>query len=136
MISIKDQQSKTLPASNIVGIDWYDDNQLVTLSSNRDIALLNVVTTEVTPLISGEALHHSLNGEQVRPMITAANGDIYLYNRQSVFKLNGDNTLETVWDIKSVVNANSGIYYLDAHGDKLLISYITRYHNEIKLYQR
>ena len=136
VISIRDQQSKTFPASNIVGIDWYDDTQLVTLSSNRDIALLNVVTTEVTPLISGEALHYSLNGEKVRPMITAANGDIYLYNRQSVFKLNGDNTLETVWGIKSAVNADSGIYYLDAHGDKLLISYITRYHNEIKLYQR
>ncbi len=136
LVFLHDKISKTITVDDIVSIDWYDDRHLVTLSSNRDISLLNTETTQITPLITGAELAKRIDNIQVRPMITAANGAIYLYNRQYVYKLDANQQITTILDIKASVNAESSIYYLDAHGDKLLISYLTRYHNEIKLYHR
>ncbi|ODB33574.1 hypothetical protein BB427_21775 [Pseudoalteromonas sp. BMB] len=136
LIFLHDKISKTITVDDIVSIDWYDDRHLVTLSSNRDISLLNTETNQVTPLITGAELAKRIDNVKVRPMITAANGAIYLYNRQYVYKLDANQQITTILDIKASVNAESSIYYLDAHGDKLLISYLTRYHNEIKLYHR
>ncbi|KJZ04931.1 winged helix-turn-helix domain-containing protein [Pseudoalteromonas piscicida] len=136
LVFLHDKISKTITVDDIVSIDWYDDRHLVTLSSNRDISLLNTETNQVTPLITGAELAKRIDNVKVRPMITAANGAIYLYNRQYVYKLDANQQITTILDIKASVNAESSIYYLDAHGDKLLISYLTRYHNEIKLYHR
>ncbi|PAY00565.1 hypothetical protein CKO50_15060 [Pseudoalteromonas sp. HM-SA03] len=133
---LNDKNSKAITVDDIVSIDWYDDNHLVTLSSNRDISLLNTETNQVTPLINGAELATRIDNVKVRPTITAANGAIYLYNRQYVYKLDANQQITTILDIKASVNAESSIYYLDAHADKLLISYLTRYHNEIKLYHR
>lgn len=136
LIFLHDKISKTITVDDIVSIDWYDDRHLVTLSSNRDISLLNTETNQVTPLITGAELAKRIDNVKVRPMITAANGAIYLYNRQYVYELDANQQITNILDIKASVNAESSIYYLDAHGDKLLISYLTRYHNEIKLYHR
>lgn len=130
------KNNKIITVDDIVSIDWYDDHHLVTLSSNRNISLLNIETAQVTPLISGSELANRTNEVKVRPTITASNGAIYLYNRQYVYKLDANQQITTILDIKASVNAESSIYYLDAHADKLLISYLTRYHNEIKLYHR
>ncbi|MEZ7208556.1 winged helix-turn-helix domain-containing protein [Pseudoalteromonas sp. DY56-GL79] len=136
LVFLHDKISKTITVDDIVSIDWYDDRHLVTLSSNRDISLLNTETNQVTPLITGAELAKRIDNVKVRPMITAANGAIYLYNRQYVYELDANQQITNILDIKASVNAESSIYYLDAHGDKLLISYLTRYHNEIKLYHR
>lgn len=136
LIFLHDKISKTITVDDIVSIDWYDDRHLVTLSSNRDISLLNTETNQITPLITGAELAKRIDNVKVRPMITAANGAIYLYNRQYVYELDANQQITNILDIKASVNAESSIYYLDAHGDKLLISYLTRYHNEIKLYHR
>ncbi|AXQ99385.1 winged helix-turn-helix domain-containing protein [Pseudoalteromonas piscicida] len=136
LVFLNNKNSKTITVDDIVSIDWYDDHHLVTLSSNRDISLLNIETTQVTPLITGAELAKRINDVKVRPMITAANGAVYLYNRQYVYQLDANRQITTILDINASVNAESSIYYLDAHGDKLLISYLTRYHNEIKLYRR
>ena len=134
-VSYLDNTKKlSIEVDNLVSIDWLDDSHLVTISNHRDIALLNIKTAEQTPILTGSQLNELVNNVWLSPTITAYKNKIYLHSRSNVYQLDTQGRLNTVLDIGSAVNSESYIYHIDVHGNKLLVSYVTRYHNEIKLY--